>query len=164
LFFETITYLGLEWQVRNNNGAVRSGYVSKMRSACGNSYKSVATAEKASKLGEESKMAVGMFECPNCQTRFRASFEKSTETTSVKSMVENLRGIEGEFVNTLKNLREKLQKLESERSSLLLEIDELKKAAESKANAIENEITMLRDEVKSLKELLGYSESENELA
>jgi uncharacterized protein YlxW (UPF0749 family) len=117
---------------------------------------------KASRLGEESKMAVGMFECPNCQTRFRASFEKPTKTTSVKSMVENLRGIEGEFVNTLKNLREKLQKLESERSSLLLEIDELKKAAESKANAIENEITMLRDEVKSLKELLGYSEDGNE--
>lgn len=119
---------------------------------------------RASRLGEESKMAVGMFECPNCQTRFRASFEKSTETTSVKSMVENLRGIEGEFVNTLKNLREKLQKLEGERSSLLLEIEGLKKAAESKANAIENEITMLRDEVKSLKELLGYSERENEEA
>ena len=116
---------------------------------------------RASRLGEESKMAVGMFECPNCKTRFRASFEKQTETTSVKSIVENLRGIEGEFVNTLKNLREKLQKLESERSSLLLEIDELKKAAESKANAIEKEITMLRDEVKSLKELLGYSEGEN---
>jgi predicted nucleic acid-binding Zn-ribbon protein len=79
-------------------------------------------------------------------------------------MVENLRGIEGEFVNTLKNLREKLQKLEGERSSLLLEIEGLKKAAESKANAIENEITMLRDEVKSLKELLGYSERENEEA
>jgi len=117
---------------------------------------------RASRLGEESKMTIGIFECTNCENKFRASFEKSTKTTSVKSMVENLRGIEGEFVNTLKNLREKLQKLESERSSLLVEIDELKKAAESKANAIENEITMLRDEVKSLKELLGYSEIENE--
>ncbi|HVP41037.1 MAG TPA: hypothetical protein VMS95_03705 [Candidatus Krumholzibacteriaceae bacterium] len=117
---------------------------------------------KTSKSGDGSKMNVGMFACPNCQTRFRASFEKMTETTSVKGIVENLRGIEGEFVNTLKNLREKLQKLESERSGLLLEIDELKKAAESKANAIENEITMLRDEVKSLKDLLGYSEDEKE--
>jgi len=117
---------------------------------------------KTARSGEESKMTVGMFECPNCQTRFRASFEKPTETTSVKSMVKKIKDIEGEFVNTLKNLREKLQKLESERSGLLLEIEELKKAAESKANAIENEITMLRDEVKSLKELLGYSEGENE--
>jgi uncharacterized protein YlxW (UPF0749 family) len=124
--------------------------------------KSWSLPRKTTKSGDESRMNIGMFECPNCQTRFRASFEKVAETTSVKSIVENLRGIEGEFVNTLKNLREKLQKLESERSSLLLEIDELKKAAESKASAIENEITMLRDEVKSLKELLGYSEDERE--
>ena len=124
--------------------------------------KSWSLPRKSAKSGDGSKMDVGMFECPNCQTRFRASFEKPIERTSVKSMVENLRGIEGEFVNTLKNLREKLQKLETERSSLLLEIDELKKAAESKASAIENEITMLRDEVKSLKELLGYSEEERE--
>lgn len=117
---------------------------------------------KTTKPGEESKMTVGMFECSNCKTKFRASFEKPSERASIKSMVEKIKGIEGEFVNTLKNLREKLQKLESERSTLLLEIDELKKAAESKASAIENEITMLRDEVKSLKELLGYSESENE--
>ena len=117
---------------------------------------------RASRSGEESGRVVGMFVCPSCQTRFRASFEKPTETASVKSVVENLKGIQGEFVNTLKNLREKLQKLEGERSSLLVEIDELKKAAESKANAIENEITMLRDEVKSLKELLGYSEGDNE--
>ena len=115
---------------------------------------------KTAKLGEEPKMVVGMFECSTCQNRFRASFERS-EGASVKSMAEKIKGIEGEFVNTLKNLREKIQKLETERSSLLLEIDELKKAAESKANAIENEVTMLRDEVKSLKELLGYDEKEN---
>lgn len=117
---------------------------------------------KTTKSGEESKVSVGMFECSNCKARFRASFEKPTEKASIKSMVEKIKDIEGEFVNTLKNLREKLQKLESERSGLLLEIDELKKAAESKANALENEITMLRDEVKSLKELLGYSESESD--
>ena len=118
---------------------------------------------RSSRSGEESKMSVGMFVCGSCQTRFRASFEKppATDMASVKSVVENLKGIQGEFVNTLKNLREKLQKLEGERSSLLVEIDGLKKAAESKANAIENEITMLRDEVKSLKELLGYSEGDN---
>ena len=114
---------------------------------------------KTTKPGEEPGIIVGMFECSNCGNRFRASLERP-EGASVKSMVEKIKGIEGEFVNTLKNLREKIQKLETERSGLLLEIDELKKAAESKANAIENEITMLRDEVKSLKELLGYDENE----
>jgi uncharacterized protein YlxW (UPF0749 family) len=117
---------------------------------------------KTTKSGEEQRMTVGMFKCPNCQKRFRAQVEMPTEGKSIKGMVAKIKDIEGEFVNTLKNLREKLQKLETERSSLLLEIDELKKAAESKASAIENEITMLRDEVKSLKELLGYTESEGE--
>lgn len=124
--------------------------------------KTLSLPKKSSKTGDKSKIAMGMFLCPSCKTRFRASFEEPVEATNIKSVAEDLRGIEGEFVNTLKNLREKMQKLESERSSLLLEIEGLKKAAESKASAIENEITMLRDEVKSLKELLGYSESENE--
>lgn len=133
---------------------------------CGTSVafpmKTLTPPRKGSKPGDKTKMGVGMFLCPNCNTRFRASFGEPVEETSIKSVAQNLRGIEGEFVNTLKNLREKMQKLESERSSLLLEIDGLKKAAESKASAIENEITMLRDEVKSLKELLGYKEGENE--
>jgi len=103
-----------------------------------------------------------MFECPDCKARFRASVEKPLEKTGIKSMVEKIKTIEGEFVNTLKNLREKIQKLETERSNLLLEIEELKKMAESKANALESEITMLRDEVKSLKDLLGYMETEGE--
>ncbi|MBX5327110.1 MAG: hypothetical protein ACQXXH_08490 [Candidatus Bathyarchaeia archaeon] len=117
---------------------------------------------KKTKNGEKSKIVFGTFICPNCSAQFRATVEKPAEPTTIKSIVKNLKNIEGEFVNTLKNLREKIQKLEGERSNLLLEIEELKKMAESKANALENEITMLRDEVKSLKELLGYEEDEKE--
>jgi hypothetical protein len=48
--------------------------------------------------------------------------------------------------------------LETERKNLLLEIEELRKMADSKAKALESEITMLREEVKSLRVLLGAEE------
>lgn len=119
---------------------------------------------KTIRPGEKPKAttAIGMFECPNCKNEFRATFDKAPEPTSIKSMVKKIKIVEGALVNTLKNLHEKIQKLETERSSLLLEIDELKKMAESKATALESEITMLREEVKSLKDLLGYEETEEE--
>jgi len=41
-----------------------------------------------------------------------------------------------------------------------MEIEELKKMAESRVSALESE--MLREEVKSLRELLGYEEEEKE--
>jgi hypothetical protein len=44
----------------------------------------------------------------------------------------------------------------------LLEIDELKRMADAKAKALENEITMLRDEVKSLRLLLSGEEIDAE--
>jgi hypothetical protein len=52
--------------------------------------------------------------------------------------------------------------LESERKNLLLEIDELKKMADSKAKALESEVSMLRDEVRSLRMILGGTEPEPE--
>ena len=61
-------------------------------------------------------------------------------------------------MQTLKNLREKIKTLETERSNLMIEIEKLRKVAESKAVALEGEVTMLREEVKSLRELLGYSD------
>jgi chromosome segregation ATPase len=116
---------------------------------------------KPLKTGEESKIVMGIFECPNCKARFRAALEAETkieETASIKNMVERIRGIKGELMQTLKNLREKIKTLETERSNLMIEIDNLKKVAESRANALESEVSMLREEVKSLRDLLGYTE------
>jgi len=116
--------------------------------------------KKPAKPGGESKLTMGMFECPRCKARFRTTIETLAEAVSIKSMVEKIRGIKGEFMQTLKTLHEKIKTLESERANLMVEIEELKKMAESKVTALESEVSMLRDEVKSLKELLGYSETE----
>ena len=65
-------------------------------------------------------------------------------------------------MNNFKNVVEKLKSLETERRNLLLEIEELKKMADSKARALESEVSMLREEVKSLRILLGAEEPEPE--
>jgi len=104
---------------------------------------------------------MGLFECPSCKARFRTMVEEKSEkeeTVSIKNMVERIKVIKGELMQTLKNLREKIKTLETERANLMLEIEKLKKAAESRVSALESEVNMLRDEVKSLRELLGYTE------
>lgn len=111
--------------------------------------------------GKKSKLVMGIFECPNCKARFRAAIKAEAgieETVSIKNMVERIKGIKGELMQTLKNLREKIKTLETERANLMIEIEKLKKMAESRASALEGEVNMLRDEVKSLRELLGYTE------
>jgi ribosomal protein L34E len=116
---------------------------------------------KPSTTDEKPKVVMGIFECPDCKARFRAALEaeaKIEETASIKNMVERIRGIRGEFVQTLKSLREKIKTLETERSNLMIEIEKLKKVAESRASALESEVNMLREEVKSLRDLLGYKE------
>lgn len=114
------------------------------------------------KSGGGSETVFGMFECPKCGNKFRAHVkEGEKEELNIKTMAEKIKGIEGELVNTLKNLRDKLKTLETQRANLLLEIDGLKKMAEAKADALESEIGMLREEVESLKQLLGVSEIDN---
>jgi predicted nucleic acid-binding Zn-ribbon protein len=68
----------------------------------------------------------------------------------------------GELMSSLRNVVERLKGLETERKNLLLEIEELKKMADSKARALESEVNMLREEVKSLRVLLGAEETEME--
>ena len=63
-------------------------------------------------------------------------------------------------MSSLRNVVERLKTLETERKNLLLEIEELKKMADSKAKALESEVSMLREEVKSLRVLLGDEETE----
>jgi len=113
------------------------------------------------KPGEGTPKLMGIFECPNCKARFRTTVESEArveETVSIKNMVERIKVIKGELMQTLKNLREKIKTLETERANLMVEIEKLKKAAESRVSALESEVNMLREEVKSLRELLGYTE------
>lgn len=117
---------------------------------------------EALKEGEKPRL-VGIFECPNCKARFRSAVETETElrgTANIKNMVERIKGIKGELMQTLMNLREKINTLETERASLMVEIEKLRKVAESRADALESEVSMLRNEVKSLRDLLGYKEEE----
>lgn len=108
--------------------------------------------------GKEPKLA-GIFECSSCRAKFRAAVEtgaRTEETANIKNMVERIKSIKGELMQTLKNLHEKIKTLETERANLMIEIDKLRKVAESRASALESEVSMLRDEVNSLRELLGY--------
>ncbi|MDI6691283.1 MAG: hypothetical protein QME50_05375 [Candidatus Bathyarchaeota archaeon] len=116
---------------------------------------------KPLRKGEEAGLVMGIFECSNCKARFRSALTAETEVeerVSIKNMVERIKGIKGELMQTLKNLREKIKTLETERANLMIEIEKLKKVAESRVNALESEVNMLREEVKSLRDLLGYSE------
>jgi hypothetical protein len=67
---------------------------------------------------------------------------------------------DGEFVSSFKNTIERIKALETERRNLLLEFEELKRMADAKAKALESEINMLRDEVKSLRDLLSGEDLE----
>jgi DNA repair exonuclease SbcCD ATPase subunit len=114
------------------------------------------------KEGGESRR-VGIFECPNCKARFRSAVEIETElreTANIKNMVERIKDIKGELMQTLMNLREKINTLETERANLMVEIEKLRKVAESRVDALEGEVSTLRNDVKSLRDLLGYKEEE----
>ena len=59
------------------------------------------------------------------------------------------------ILSSLRNMAEKIKTLDAEKKNLLFEIEELKKLAESKTKALESEVGMLREEVESLRTLLG---------
>lgn len=116
---------------------------------------------KSAKRGEAPKLVMGIFECPSCKARFRAAVEAKTrteDTVSVKNMVERIKSIKGELMQTLKNLREKIKTLETERANLMIEVEKLKKIADSKLNTLESEVNTLREQVKALADLLDYAE------
>jgi uncharacterized protein (UPF0335 family) len=68
----------------------------------------------------------------------------------------NRQGVTG--MSSLQKTVEKIKRLETEKQSLLLEIDELKKMADAKASSLETEIASLREEVKTLKILMGQEQ------
>jgi uncharacterized protein (UPF0335 family) len=69
---------------------------------------------------------------------------------------------DGTLVSSFKNTIERIKALETERRNLLLEIEELKRMADAKAKALESEVNMLRDEVKSLRNLLSGEDLEGD--
>ncbi len=83
---------------------------------------------------------------------------KSAESKNVKVLVERIKEIREGLKQTLRVLREKINRLETERASLLVDIEKLKKVAEARANALEVDVKELREELRSLRELLGGSE------
>ena len=83
-----------------------------------------------------------------------------TPAVNVKNKNERIRQIREELMQTLKDLREKIEALETERSRLMVEIESLRKAAESRAANLEGEVSLMREEAKSLRELLGSNSKE----
>lgn len=116
------------------------------------------------KLNEENgkpQFSVGVFECPECKSKFRARVDperESKEATPVVGLVERINSIRDGLTQSLNTLRAKLKMLETERSSLLAEVSELKRTAEMRADALEAEVGQLRQEIKSMREVLSPSE------
>ena len=64
-------------------------------------------------------------------------------------------------MQALEDLRSKIQTLETERARLLVEVEALRKAAESRATLLEGEVSRMRDEARSLRELLANNTKAN---
>ena len=62
-------------------------------------------------------------------------------------------------MSNLKENIEKIKSLETEKQNLLAEIEGLKKIAEAKVTALENEVASLREEAKSLKNLVSQEKT-----
>jgi len=58
-------------------------------------------------------------------------------------------------MSSLKEKVTKIKNLETEKQRLLAEVKELNELADAKANALTNDIASLRDDVQSLKTLMG---------
>ncbi len=106
---------------------------------------------------------IGIFECPKCNSKFRSRIEsqaKPAEAPKFQDLVEKVKNIQTGLIQTKTTLHDRISSLQKERGSLMLELGDLEKDAESRADALEDEICQLREEIKSLKELLGYSGEE----
>ena len=62
-------------------------------------------------------------------------------------------------MSNLKEILEKIKSLEAEKQNLLTEIEEIKKRAEERAITLQNEVTALREEAKSLKNIMDQENS-----
>jgi predicted nucleic acid-binding Zn-ribbon protein len=118
------------------------------------------TFKKPGEANVQPQLYVGIFECTNCNHKFRARVETASPTTApaannVAGLVERINTIREGLAQSLKTLQLKIKTLETERSSLLMEMEELKRTAEQRAAALETEVSQLREEIKSMREVLG---------
>jgi chromosome segregation ATPase len=132
-----------------------------------NAVKSWPVTFKKKDEGEaQPQFCVGIFECPQCKSRFRSRVEsvsvaKPAETANVQDLVERVKGIHNGLLQTLATLRARIKTLETERGSLMLDIEDLKQVAESRAEELEDEVARLREEIRSVREFLGSTEEGN---
>ena len=77
---------------------------------------------------------------------------------TITDLIEKIVEIRLGLIDTLKNLRSNLQVLESQSPTVLFEVEEYKRTAESKAINLESEVNRLREELRSIKDLLGPDE------
>jgi septal ring factor EnvC (AmiA/AmiB activator) len=77
----------------------------------------------------------------------------TSDIANVKNNISEYVLVRGSM-QTLKEIRERIQSLESERARLIVEVEALRKAAESRATLLEGEVNQMREEAKSLRELL----------
>jgi DNA-directed RNA polymerase subunit RPC12/RpoP len=117
---------------------------------------------KHTATGDILEFRVGLFKCPRCKSKFRSKVDTTVEPAkaNIQDLVLKVRAIHGGLTWTLRKLRIKIRRLETERSGLLVEIEKFKRVAEARANALETEVIQLREELKSLRELLGVSEAD----
>jgi DNA repair exonuclease SbcCD ATPase subunit len=109
---------------------------------------------RPNKSGEQFKLTLGFFMCPECEKRFLKVLGKKKEEGNLKGAVEEIKGIERGLAQIMGDLKKKIEKLKNERAELLEEIEELKRTGETKASTLEEEISSLREEVESLKKML----------
>ena len=109
--------------------------------------------------GTKTQFIFGIFECPRCKSKFRSRVEPACAATSegggVAELVKRINSIREGLTQTLRSLRVKIKTLETERALLLTEVQELKRAAKLRASALEGEVRELREEINSLREVLG---------
>jgi uncharacterized Zn finger protein (UPF0148 family) len=110
---------------------------------------------RPSRTGERFKLTIGLFTCPKCEKGFREVLGKEKERATLKGVANEIKGIERSLAHTLGDLKDKIEKLKLQKSELLNEIEELKRAGQEKADTLEKEVASLREEVESLKEMLG---------
>jgi FtsZ-binding cell division protein ZapB len=122
--------------------------------------------KKPGEADTQPQFCVGIFECPNCKSKFRTrvaaeSSVPPTPASNVADLVVRINSIREGLAQSLKTLQLKIKTLETERSSLLTEVGELKRTAELRVAALEVEVGQLREETKAMRELLRSDANEN---